>query len=80
MAVRQGHVRDALGRVVPGDARLLEGRIALQEGVDQEDAAAGLEAEAGMSEPDDLHASPPGAIAPLRAAQYKDRVRDNNTK
>jgi hypothetical protein len=56
MAVRQAHVRDILGRLVPGDPRRLEGRVALQERVDENDAAADLETEAGVSEPDDLHA------------------------
>jgi hypothetical protein len=78
--MRERDVGDAFGRRVPGEAGLLERGIAFEKGVDKDHTVARLEPEARVSEPDDLHARPPGAMAPFRAAQYKDRVRDNNNK
>ncbi len=58
VAMRQRHVRDAGDRIVPGDPGFFEGRIALEERIDQHHAIAGLDPKAGMSEPDQFHRRP----------------------
>ena len=59
MAVGQRHMGHAVGRLVHGNARLLEGGIVGQEGIDQDAYRAGIDAETGMAEPRNLHASYP---------------------
>ncbi len=55
VTVRERDMRHAGRRLIPGDPRRLEGRVALEEGIDEHDALAGLDAKAGMAEPCDLH-------------------------
>ncbi len=59
MPVGQGHMGYALDRLEQGNAGLLEGGIAGEEGIDQDAARAAVDAETGMAEPRNLHAFHP---------------------
>ena len=65
MAMRQKHVRDALGRAFPA---LAPGRVARQEGVDQDFRGPALDAERGMAVPGDFH----GAVLRLDLCSGKE--------
>ena len=55
VAVRQGHVRHALDRVVEIQAGVVEGRVSFQERVDHDDGRSRLDAKRRMAEPGDFH-------------------------
>ncbi len=55
VAVGQRHMGHPLGHVLQRNARLLEGGVAGEKGIDQDAACARVDAEAGMTEPRNLH-------------------------
>ncbi len=59
MPVGERHMGHALGGLMQGDVGLLEGGVAGKKGIDQDAARAGIDTEAGMAEPRDLHALHP---------------------
>ena len=59
MPMRERHMRHALDRLVHGNAGILEGGVAGEERIDQDAAGTCVDAEAGMAEPRNLHASNP---------------------
>ena len=55
--VGERHVGDAVDRLVDRDPGLLERGVAGEKRIDQDAARAGIDPEAGMAEPGNLHAS-----------------------
>ncbi len=55
--VGQRHMGDTFDRLVHGNPGLLEGGIVGQKRIDQDAACAGVDPEAGMAEPGNLHAT-----------------------
>ena len=57
--VRECDMRDTISGRIPRRARALKRRIALEKGIDQDDARSRLNAKARMSKPRNLHAQEP---------------------
>ena len=59
MPMGERHMGHALGRLVHLDAGILEGAVAGKKRIDQDAACTGIDPEAGMAEPGNLHAFNP---------------------
>ena len=59
MPMRERHMRHAVHCLMQGNPGILEGGVAGEERIDQDAAPARVDAETGMAEPGNLHASNP---------------------
>src|SRR5690606_18129011 len=79
VAVGEGHVGHSFRRLIPGHARFLERRVPLEEGIDEDNAVAGLNSEAGVAEPGNLHEDFPLSQATLPVGGSIGRASDATT-